>query len=305
MRVAHVTMLPVALLLATPPLRAPASRRLLPRACVDGMPKTFFDALAPTDSPPSPPAPAEVDDGDDPIYRDELWLDSKQVRYVDGAHGAGVGYCVSYSPSTRAGNHSRAVLILDTPARAEDEEALFALAGRVALSCECVALVPMLRGGRASWPPERLANEAWAATGYLNAAYGAEALAIVAVGATVPTTLMLLGEGVLDAHACVAICPDGEPAAAARVARELTVPLLAVCDGGAGGVAQAGALRDALALNSRLRSDYYVAAFADTSASFVLTPQDAADAGSAERALALLQGWCDRFLPVGLQSKAK
>lgn len=235
---------------------------------------------------------------DDPIYRDELWLDTKTVRYTE-AQGSGIGHLVSYSPSTRAGNHSRAVLMLAM--EPYDEEALCALAGRVALSCECVALVPFLRGGLTAWPPERLASEAWSATSFLNAGFGAESLAIVAVGGVAPTTLALLADGALGAHAFVALCPSGDPDTSGRVARELPIPILAVCPSSTGGDVHATVLRDALALNSRLRSDYYVAAFDGCSADFVLGPRDEADVRAAERALSLMQGWVDRYCPEKLQ----
>ena len=67
----------------------------------------------------------------------------------------------------------------------------------------------------------------------------------------------------------MALCPAGEPAGAAdagRAARELAVPLLAVCGVGERlqtGRPYAAALRDALAVNGRLSSDYYVAEFGD------------------------------------------
>lgn len=263
---------------------------------------TPLSLVTPRRTASAPELPKTVDPVDDPIFRDELWLDSGHVRYADGLHGAGVGYCASFSINTRAGNHSRAILILDAAPR-PDEEALCALAGKVALSCECVALVPLLRGGAAQWPAERLASEAWAATSYLNGAFGAETLAIVAVGATASTTLALLSAGALDAHACIALCPSGDPASAARAAHELPVPLLALCAGDADGIAHATTLRESLSLNSRLRSDFYVNGFEGRSAAFVLGPQDAADAKAAERALALLQGWVDRYCPERLSRR--
>ena len=42
---------------------------------------------------------SSIDDDDDPIYRDELWLDSAQVRYSP----SGVGHCSSYT--VRGFNH--------------------------------------------------------------------------------------------------------------------------------------------------------------------------------------------------------
>ena len=235
--------------------------------------------------------PPPLDD-DDPIYRDELWLDSAQVRYSP----SGVGHCSSYT--VRGFNHSRAILLLD-PAPASESD-LCALADKLALACECVALVPLLRGGRNQWPRERLAAEAWAAAKYLNGERNAESLAIVALGgAGASTVLGLLAEGALDAHAAVALCPDGSagaPAEAARYGRELPVPLLAVCGGGGGG-AYAAALRDGLSVNARLASDYYVAEFGESSERFLMAPQTRDEARAGEEAIALVQSWVDRYVP--------
>lgn len=229
---------------------------------------------------------------DDVVFRDELWLDTAQVRYGAATQGAGIGYCASFSIMERAGNHSRAVLLLDPSPRSEED--LCALADRIALSCECVALAPLLRGGAARWPRERLAAEAWAAAQYLNSGRGAEALAVVALGAVGATRVLgLLAEGALGAHAAVALCPAGsaaDAADAARAARELTVPLLAVCGTADGeGQSYAAAMRDALALNARLASDYYVAAVGEARHDFLMAPADAAEAKAGERAIALVQ----------------
>ena len=235
---------------------------------------------------------------DDPIYNDKLWLDAEMVRYGDGLGGAGVGYCASYRPFSIAGNHSRAVLMLDT--MPSNEESLLALAGRIALSCECVVLVPFLRGSALSWPLERLAEEVWAATRYLNGAHGIEALTVVSIGSTAVTSMAMMSEGLVGAHAAVALCPTGDLNNLRRVARDIPVPLLAVCGGGDDGSRSGDALREALALNSQVGRDYYVADFSECSADFVLRPQDAPDAKAAERALALLQSWVDQFLPENL-----
>ena len=240
----------------------------------------------------------------DPIYREELWLDSEQVRYAGGgSDDSGIGFCASYSPSTRAGNHTRAVLILDrAPA---DAESLFALAGRVAISCECVVLVPILRGGSNNWPLDRLATEAWSAVSYLNAAFGAESLAIIANGETALNTLTLFDEGTLDAHALIALCPKGEASMAGRLVRVTQVPLLAICADNAVSSDLATQLSKSLSLNSRLRGDYYVAKFMECTADFMLVPQDKIDAREAERAIALIHSWIDRYCPEGLLSHSR
>ena len=250
-------------------------------------------ALCATDSPPAATA-----DDDDPIYKDELWLDGEMVRYGDGMHGAGVGYCASYRSAAASQNHSRALVLLSTGA--SDEEALLALAGKIATACECVALVPLLRGGTSRWAHERLASEAWSAITYLNAARGAEALAIVAVGPTTPAVLTLLAQGAVGAHAAIALCPSGDAGESIHAARELDVPLLCVAAADApAGARHAAALREALSLNTRLGRDYYVAEVGGCSDSFVLDPRDEADARAAERAIALVQGWLDAHLPFG------
>ena len=262
---------------------------------------------------------------DDPIYQDHLWLLTEELRYGDGARGAGVGYYSGYKPSSLSGNHTRAILLLHAasngninsdgvpePAAVDastSEVSLRTLANKLALSCECVALAPLLRGGTAQWPPERLAAEAWSALTYLNSICGAESLAVVAIGdAMARSTLGLLAEGALGAHAVVALCPgQGSGAAAAtaaadlgRAARELPVPLLAVCGGP--DPACATSLRESLALNSRLRGDFYVASlerapFGDDPLPPLL--QDPC----ADEALALMQSWVDRWCPEGLESQ--
>lgn len=111
-------------------------------------------------------------------------------------------------------------------------------------------------------------------------------------GPAAPTVVELLAGGALDAHACVAL---GDGASLARGARELTQPFLAVCAGG-DAAAAADELRQALSRNTRLGSDYFVADF-EASDDFVLRPRGADDARSAERAVALVQSWVDRFVP--------
>ena len=142
------------------------------------------------------------------------------------------------------------------------EVSLRTLANKLALSCECVALAPLLRGG--SWAPERLAAESWAALSYLNTVCGAESVAVVAIGhATAASTLALLANGALSAHAAIALCP-GRPGAATgsaaadvgRAARELQVPLLAVCGGGESGGAACAASPRRPRAELTLRGDF-------------------------------------------------
>lgn len=252
---------------------------------------------------------------DDPIWQDHLWLQTEQVRYGDGAQGAGMAYYSGYNHADKslAGNHTRGILLLHTGASqgddadASSEVSLRSFANKLALSCECVALAPFLRGGASQWPPERLAAEAWAASTYLNRVCGAESLAIVAVGhATTVSTLALLNQGALGAHATVALCPGrassvGSAAAdLARAARDLPVPLLAVCGtADTGGQAGAVSLRDGLSLNSQLQSDYYVAELRRAASGDDPLPALLQDA-CAEEALALVQSWVDRYCPEGL-----
>ena len=98
-------------------------------------------------------------------------------------------------------------------------------------------------------------------------------------------------------------CARAATRRAPRAAPALPVPLHALCAGDADGIAHATTLRESLSLNSRLRSDFYVNGFEGRSAAFVLGPQDAADAKAAERALALLQGWVDRYCPERLSRR--
>ena len=266
------------------------------------------DAAAEASGQPSNSPQMEADSGEevDPIERDELWLDADSVRYGDASRGAGTGYCASFRPFDLAGNHSRAVLVLHLPEADEGvggvDDAIgsaCALTERLALACECVALVPLLRGG--PWAPERLAGEVWSACSYLNTQRKAEALAIVAVGEAARIVVSLLAEDVLSAHAMVLLCPEhgGSAASAAntgRAARDLSVPLLAVCTG-ADGATHAAALQEALALNPRVGGDYYVAEFAEAGHAFILRPRSPADASAAERALALAQSWIDTYCP--------
>lgn len=246
---------------------------------------------------------------DDPVFQDHLFLECAQVRYSAATQGAGIGYCSSYKPFELAGNHSRAILLLDLAPRSETD--LCSLADQLTLACECVTLVPLLRGGAARWPRERLGAEAWAAAQYLNGEKKVESLAVVALGgAGSANVLGLLAEGALGAHAAVALCPSGDASGAgdaARAARELSVPLLAVCgtaDDGGGGRMYEAALRDALALNGRLGADQYVASIAEGGSDFLMAPRDAGEAKAGERAIALVQSWVDRYCPEGLGSRA-
>lgn len=278
-------------------LHAQPSRRCsLPTVQCSELPRRA--AAAATNTEQASPA-------DDPIYKDELWLNGEMVRYGSSINGAGVGYCVSFEPMHAAVNHTRAVVMLSTAP--VDEEALHSLAGRVALSCECVTLVPVLRGGMSRWTHERLSEEAWSAATYLNAARGAEALAFCVIGPTTPLVLSLLAQGALNAHAVIALSPTGDERGSGQAARELDVPLLCVVSAGAddNSLRHVAGLRHELSLNTRLGSDYYVAEFSGCTADFVLTPQHAADVKAAERALALVHSWIDGHLPESLGEAPK
>lgn len=133
------------------------------RACAEPLDELFQAARPLYDSAP----PADEADADDPVYNDALWLRSEQVRYGDALNGGGVGHCAVFDVDGH--RHTRAILVLDT----SGGEAPCELAERLALCCETIALAPLLGGGGARWPHERLAQEAWAAITYLNEAHDA------------------------------------------------------------------------------------------------------------------------------------
>ena len=231
--------------------------------------------------------PPPLDD-DDPIYRDELWLDSAQVRYSP----SGVGHCSSYT--VRGFNHSRAILLLD-PAPASESD-LCALADKLALRRAVRRAVPRRR-------KKPVAARAARRRGVGGKIFGrraeTESLAIVALGgAGASTVLGLLAEGASPRTRRWRCART-----AARVRRRrrratawLPVPLLAVCGGGGGG-AYAAALRDGLSVNARLASDYYVAEFGESSERFLMAPQTRDEARAGEEAIALVQSWVDRYVP--------
>ena len=291
-----VTLLATAAAVVRPPLppsrirQAPLScRQSQLRGCADSPPPPGAGGAKAVDAAASL---AEQLGADDPIYQDELFLRGEDVRYGDGSSGAGTGYCTSYLPFTAMGNHSRAVLCLTTEPTKVGEASLRAFADRVALSCECVVLLPWLQGGSARWSHQRLAFEALAACRYVNGEYGVERLAVIALGSTSQTTLELLADGNLDAHAAVLLCPR-ELRGAARAARELQQPLLAIC---AEAAAEAE-LQQGLQLNSRLATDYFVASFGGSEPDFALRPKGTSAEAEAQRALALVQAWVDRYVP--------
>ena len=220
--------------------------------------------LAPRICPPRMCAPPVAD----PLDSDAAWLRSEDVRY-GGAARSGRGYCASYLPFTLAGNHSRAVLLLG-----ENSAELRGIADRLALSCECVALLPELGGDVAAWTHEALGREALAASAYLAGAHRAQGLAVVGTGAVGGRMLELLASGGLEAHAAVALGPVAFDAA--RAAREVSAPLLAV--------SADGALRAGLEANPLLGDDYFVVE----------------EEPLGERAIALACAWVDRYVPEGL-----
>ena len=228
----------------------------------------------------------------DPIYRDELWVRGESVRYGDSSAGGGSGYCASYLPSTAAGNHSRAVLCLNTDPSYASREAVQSFTQRVALSCECVALFSQLEGGPSRWTHDELAHEFLTACRYLNREFHTEGLAVIAMGAGAKSILELLASGGVDAHAAIIITPQ-DLRGAARAAHDIMVPLLAIC----AEAADAAEIRSGLEMNSCLAKDYYVAHFEGLSPSFVLSPRDAGAESGSERAVALIQAWIDRYVP--------
>lgn len=147
-------------------------------------------------APPPPP---------DPALTADVWLQRETVRYGGAASDA--AYLTSYAPFTVDGNHTRAVLLLAAgrglaaPAAEPDEQTLRSLADRIALSCECVVLLPRLSGGTARWQHGRLLSEADAAARYLNAAHGAQALGVVALGEAGCIAAELHAQGALESHA--------------------------------------------------------------------------------------------------------
>ena len=217
--------------------------------------------LAPRICPPRMCAPPVADPLDSDVLR------SEDVRYGGGAR-SGRGYCASYLPFTLAGNHSRAVLLLGEPG-----PELRGIADRLALSCECVALLPELGGDAAAWTHEALGREALAASAYLAGAHRVQGLAVLGAGAIGGRMLELLASG-LEAHAAVALGPVAFDAA--RAAREVSAPLLAV--------SADGALRAGLEANPLLGDDYFVVE----------------EAPLGERAVALACAWVDRYVPEGL-----
>jgi len=280
-----------------------------------GRPKRTVVPRPPMSLAPSPPYDPTVYNPDDPIYQDDLWLLTEQVRYGQAVRGAGVGYYSSYKPSALAGNHSRAILILDVAAggsggaaaTSASETSLRKFADKLALSCECIVLAPRLSDVAGGWGAERFAAEAWSALTYLNTVCGAESLAIVTIGqATSAAILGLLAQGALSAHAVVAVCPGGASYADTmpRAARELPVPFLAVCGGAdASGADCARILRKSLSFNAQLRRDFYVAelAGAPTGDDLHCPVLPALLQGAcANETLALVQSWVDRCCPEGL-----
>ena len=113
---------------------------------------------------------------EDPLYSADVWLQRGDARYCNGE-----GYCASYRPFTEAGNHSRAVLLLAASSGLDEEEtgALRSIADRVALSCECVVLLPTLEGAADRWPQAKLSHALLAAQSFVNTEHQAEALGVL------------------------------------------------------------------------------------------------------------------------------
>ena len=266
------------------------------RACITPPDRPVRRTGAASDTPGS----HDPDDPDDPVNRPELWLRREEVRYGDAGAGAGFAYCSAYGRwdgDRVVGDNSRVVVLLESELARCGEEALRLLADRIALSCECVALVPLLRGGANRWPHSRLADEAWAACTYANAALGAQGLALLALGAAARPTVELLAAEALAARAAVVVDAGGAGAGAA--ARDVRALLLGLCSGPASGAA-AAELRNALGRNPHLGADQYVVDFDGAPPDFALAPAGGVAAeGEAARAIALVQAWVDRFVPDG------
>lgn len=273
-------------------MRWPIAALLLARR---GMPPVMVERRSPSAPPlePSDPTPAD----DDPIYSADAYLDSRDVTFAGRD-----AYCACYRAPSRESKHSRAVvLIVDGDER--DAPTARSLAERIALSCECVALLPRGDGGGARWEQGRMAQEVLEASTWLNKEHGVEALGLITHGRAAAALLGLLACGAVEAHAAIAICPsaDGDPGELSRAAREISVPLLSIC-----GVSPPGdgaraidELRTGLAVNSRLRSDFYVAPF-ECPAGFMLRPRGEEEGGDADRAASLAVAWLDRYVPEGL-----
>lgn len=120
---------------------------------------------------------------------------------------------------------------------------------------------------------------------------------------TPPRPTRLRAGGSLEAHACAALADGAELRGASRAARGLTTPLLAVCAGG-GALEAADELRSALS-TSRLGRDYFVAGMDAPSCDVLLYPPDGEGLQEAERIIALVQSWVDRYVPERLGKSAK
>lgn len=241
-------------------------------------------------APPPPP---------DPVYDADVWLRREDVRYADGVGApSGRGYCVSYLPFTVEGNHTRAVLVLaagggrSAPSGEPNEATIRSLADRIALSCECVVLMPTLAGGAQRWQHGPLLAEVDAATRYVNRQHRAQALGVLAFGEAASVVAELAAQGGLEAHALVAMEPTRTNPAALR---ELDAPLL--CLMGDDGAPTAQMMRDSLALNGKLRGLYYVSAFEGCAPGFLSKPSNDQEVNAADQAASFAIAWFDRHVP--------
>jgi len=240
----------------------------------------------------APPDPAY-----DAAYDPDVWLRREDVRYDDGMGvPSGRGYCVSYLPFTVEGNHTRAVLLLAAGGRAApdgepNEATLRSLADRVALSCECVVLMPRLAGGARRWQHAALLAEVDAATRYVCRQHGAQTLGVLAMGEAASVATELMSQGALEAHALVTMGPSRPTPAALR---EVGAPLLCLLGDDEPGAA---AMRQALALNAKLRGQYYVTPFEGCAPDFLLGPASDEEAAAADQAASFALAWFDRHVP--------
>ena len=289
------------LLLRPPPpvarSRAPISAEATPlRSARKAAPPTLE-----SDAATHPGESVEAEE-DDPLYSADVWLQRGDARYRNGE-----GYCASYRPFTEAGNHSRAVLLLAASSGLDEEEtgALRSIADRVALSCECVVLLPTLEGAADRWPQAKLSHALLAAQSFVNTEHQAEALGVLAIGAAAGRTIEFLASGGFEAHALVALSATATAGSLARAGRELATPLLGISGAAsAEGASALEELREALQVNSRLGEDYFIVPFDECGKDFLLRPSGAAQENEADRALSLATAWFDRYLPERLTQRA-
>eukprot|EP00965_Chrysotila_dentata_P215206 6188632-Pleurochrysis_carterae.AAC.1 len=123
---------------------------LLPRGNLRLCSNPSTRRVAPPMPVPSKQPPDEAsEEAADPIY-DDVWLQRERPQFA--SVGESLPYCASYLPFTVNQSHTRAILVLDACDNQQqdgedpDMQALRGLTDRIALSCECVALLSRVRG---------------------------------------------------------------------------------------------------------------------------------------------------------------